>query len=347
MFRKLIMFFLIILVLVSCTTKDRILYICNWTDYIAEDLINQFQKEYNCRIVYKTYNSNEDMLTKLFNSEHSYDIAFPSGDYVTLLAQKGFLEPINKNKLSNYNNLDSSTLIRAESFDPGNKYAIPYFWGTTGLVYNKKYVPASILELDSWDIIGNPYFNDKNKVAMLDDPREVVGVALITAGYSPNDTSPVALKFAEDILSTWRNNVSQFDNESYKFEILDGTTWLAQSYSGDALQIMQNNPDIDFMLPVEGTSLWMDSIVIPKDAKSKELAYKFIDFLLDANNGKINAEYVQYATPNKTSQMLLSKDLINNSVIYPSEEYLSKCSMIKSIGEDVSKIEDVWNKLIK
>lgn len=348
MFIRIMTILCIILTLVSCTSKQqKVLYVFNWTDYISDDLIKKFEKENNCKVIYDTYNSNENMLTKLLTTKSSYDIVVPSGDHVTIMAQKGLLEPINTKKLKNYANLDQTILEKSRSFDPDNKYSIPYFWGTTGFVYNKKYVPNNVIESNSWNIIAHPFFKGKNKVTMLDDPREVIGSALVLSGYNPNETSEIALKKAEDVLMSWDESISQFDSDSYKNEIQDGTTWLAHSYNGDALQIMDSNPDIGFILPKEGNSLWIDSIVIPKYAENKDLAYKFIDFLLDAENGKINAEYVQYATPNKASLELLSDEVKNNPLIYPNQAYLSLCTMIQNIGDDVLKLDRIWQKLRK
>lgn len=345
---KLIILLSVILLLFSCGVRQRnVLYIFNWTDYIEDGLIEKFEKQYHCKVIYDTYNSNENMLTKILTTKSSYDIIVPSGDHVDILLQKGLLEPLDKTLLKNYSNLDESILFKAQSYDPGNIYAIPYFWGTTGLIYNKKYMPFTVMESESWNILADPFFKGKNKVTLLDDAREVVGAALIYLGFSPNDTSETAMKAAQAVLLNWDANVSQYDSDSYKNEIQDGTTWLAQAYNGDALQIMETNPDIDFIMPKEGASLWIDSIVIPKSAEHKELAYKFIDFLLDAENGKINAVYVQYPTPNAASVELLSDEIKNNTKIYPDDEYLEKCYMIQNISEDVLKIDAVWQEIRK
>jgi spermidine/putrescine transport system substrate-binding protein len=263
------------------------------------------------------------------------------------MAQKNLLEPINKAKLKNYKNLDPIIMEKSRSFDPENKFSIPYFWGTTGLIYNKKQVPDKVINDHSWNMIANPAFRDKQKITMLDDAREVIGAALIAAGFNPNDVSERALQTAAEVLKSWDANISQYDSDSYKNEIQDGTTWLAQSYNGDALQIMQSNPDVGFVLPKEGATLWIDSIVIPKYAEHKDLAYKFIDFILEAENGKINAEYVQYATPNAASLNLLPDDVKNNPLIYPNPAYLSLCTMIQNIGENVLTVDKLWQEIRK
>ncbi len=345
---RVLMLICVIVTLISCSRKDgRVLYIFNWTDYIDNTLVERFEQEYDCKIVYDTFDSNENMLTKVLTTKASYDLIVPSGDHVNIMIKKDLLEPIDKTKLTNYKNLNPIFLERSTSFDPDNKYAIPYFWGTTCLIYNKKHVPPDIINKGSWDIIADPFFEGKGKITLLDDQREVVGAALMKAGFDPNNTSEGALKAADLVLQKWDKNVSQYDSDSYKNEVLDGTTWLAQGYSGDALQAMQNSIDVDFVNPIEGTSLWIDSIVIPKGAEHKDLAYKFIDFLLDANNGKINAEFVFYATPNAAAYNLLSEETRNDPHIYPGQDYLQKCKMIQNIGDNVLKIDKIWQKIRK
>ncbi|HNQ40335.1 MAG TPA: spermidine/putrescine ABC transporter substrate-binding protein [Candidatus Cloacimonas sp.] len=329
----------------SCSKNKQVLYIFNWSDYIDPDLIKEFEQQNKCTIKYSTYDSNENMLTKIMSSREAFDLIFPSGDHVTIMHNAGLLEQLDLTKIPNYQNLDNNLLLKATSFDPGNKYSIPYFWGLTGIIYNQRYVPESIVKSQSWNILADNFFTGKNKVTMLDDAREVVGAALIYNGYDLNDTSDAALAAAEKTLAEWDKNITQFDSDSYKNEVPDGTTWLAQAYNGDALQVMENNPDIKFFLPLEGTSLWMDNIVMLKSSKNKELAYKFIDFLLNSEISKRNTEYCRYATPNKAASNLLSESLKNNTLIYPGEEYLQKCSMINALGENVKKIDKLFEAI--
>ena len=329
----------------SCSKNKPVLYIFNWSDYIDPELIEEFEQQNKCTIKYSTYDSNENMLTKIMSSRESFDLVFPSGDHITIMRDSNLLEPLDISKIPNYQNLDSTLLEKAASFDEGNKYAIPYFWGLTGLIYNKRYVPEEVINSRSWNILGNAFFTGKNKVTMLDDAREVVGAALIYNGYDLNDSSVMALAAAEKTLAQWDKNITQFDSDSYKNEVPDGTTWLAQAYNGDALQVIDNSPDLGFILPVEGASLWMDNIVMLKSSNNKELAYKFINFLLDADIGKRNTEYCLYATPNKAAGNLLPETLKNNTLIYPGDEYLNKCYMINALGEDVKKIDKLFEAI--
>ncbi|PKN73021.1 MAG: spermidine/putrescine ABC transporter substrate-binding protein [Candidatus Cloacimonetes bacterium HGW-Cloacimonetes-3] len=342
---KLILIAFLMLALSSCGKRQPVLYIFNWSDYIDPELLSEFETANNCKVKYSTYDSNENMLTKIKSARESFDIIFPSGDHVSILSRENLLEPIDTSKLPNYKNLDLALLQKAQSFDAGNKYAIPYFWGLTGLVFNKRYVPAALIAKQSWSIVGDAFFKDKNKVTMLDDAREVIGSALIYNGFDLNDTSDSALAVAKKTLSEWDINITQFDSDSYKNEVPDGTTWVAQAYNGDALQQMADNSDLGFVLPIEGSSLWMDNIVMLKSSKNKELAYKFLDFLLEVNNAKRNSEYTQFATPNKAAHELLAADMKNNPFIYPSDEYLNKCYMIKAIGEEVKKIDALYEAI--
>lgn len=335
----------LLLVWGACARQTRILYVFNWSDYIAEDLVIEFQKAHNCVVRTSTFDSNESMFAKIESTRESFDIAVPSGDHVTLLAQKGYLEKLDKAKLPHYSNLDPKLLEKASSFDPQNSYAVPYFWGLTGLLYSKKNVPAEVLESGSWSILGDPYFKGKRKITMLDDAREVIGAALIHKGYSINDTSPQALRAASDALSLWDKNITQYDSESYKNEVADGTSWLAQAYNGDALQHMEQNKDLGFLLPAEGTSLWMDSMVILKSSQNKDLAYKFIDFLLEAQNAKANADFVMYATPNAEAYKLQDRAIKNNKMIYPPAEYLDKCYMIEYLGDKIKPLNELYERI--
>ncbi len=343
---KLLIVLIIILSVISCTgKKQQQLYIFNWTDYIDPVLIAEFEKANDCKIVYDTYNSNENMLTKLLTTQSAYDIVVPSGDHVSILQSQGVLEPLDKTKLKNYANIDTLILNKAQQFDEGNKYSIPYFWGTAGFIYNKKKLSDAEMKSPSWMLIADAKFAKNKAITMLDDEREVIGAALIYNGYDPNILTDDTIAKARATLLQWDKNVSQYDSDSFKNEIQDGSVWMAQAYNGDALQVMKENSDVGFTLPKEGSTLWIDFLVIPAKAENKELAYKFIDFLLEKNNAMKNTMFVQYATPNKAAYELLPPEVKNNQLIYPSPEYLQKCYLLKNIGNEVKKVDSIWQEI--
>lgn len=343
--KYLIPLLLALMLLIGACSKVPVLYVFNWSDYIDPEIISEFEKEYGCKIKYSTYDSNENMITKIKSSRQSFDVVFPSGDHVSILIAQGLAEPLDKTRLSNYANMDTLLLARARDFDPENVYSIPYFWGVTGMMYNKEYLPEELARQESWSIIGDPFFQKKPKITMLDDAREVVGAALISAGYTVNDTSDEALVAAEKILLSWDKNITQFDSESYKNEVPDGTTWLAQAYNGDALQQMETNKNLGFFLPKEGSSLWMDNVMILKSSQNKVLAHQFIDFLMRPDVAYRNAIYVQYPTPNAVAITQLDASIKENKIIYPSPEYLEKCYMIKFLDNEVTKINNLFEKI--
>lgn len=346
MSKKILSLVLIMLFVMSCGgSEKKKLYIFNWSDYIAPELIDKFEEKYNCEVVYDTYNSNENMFTKVMNTQASYDLIVPTADHVGIMIEKDMLEKIDTTKLKNYQYLNKAIMEKVKTFDPGKNFAIPYFWGTSGIIYNKRYISEEKMKNVSWNIFSDPSFTGKRVLTLLDDARSVVGVALIYKGYNVNDMSSEALAAAEKVLQEWDKNVSQYDSESYKNEIQDGTTWIGLGYSGDALQVIQNNQDVGFVLPVEGAELWIDSFVILKNAENKELAYKFIDFILDPQNAKINSEYVQYPVPNDGAFKLLAPEIQNNPLIYPGEEYLKKCYIPINVGEKIKGLNKVWEKI--
>jgi len=337
-----ILVFGLLLNLVSCVKKPK-LYLFSWTDYIAPELIRKFERDNDCKVVLDTYNSNETMHAKLLTSKSAYDIIIPSGDYISILIDDGLLEKINLSSLSNYSNLDPVILNKVEEYEFDLGYTVPYFWGTSGVIYNKKLVSEEDMTDISWDVFQNQKY--ANKITMLDDIREVIGVALIHNGFNPNDTSETALAIARESLLLWDLNVVQYDSDSFKNEVQDGTIWLGQAYNGDALQVMEENGDIAFVLPKEGSTLWIDFFAIPKNSENKELAHKYIDFLLDEKNALTNAEYVLYATPNVAAYKLLNKSMQENKNIYPVQEYLDKCFLIKNIRNEVLKLDVIWQEI--
>ncbi|MDD3051483.1 MAG: spermidine/putrescine ABC transporter substrate-binding protein [Candidatus Cloacimonetes bacterium] len=344
--KRLLLLLVTILLLLSCQSKRKhVLYIFNWTDYISRDLIKSFEEKHDCKVIYDTYNSNENMLTRILNSRKSYDIVVPSGDHVSIMLNKKLLEELDKSKLKNYKNLDPKILHKAKTFDPDNKFSIPYFWGTAGLVYNKKHISDEFMKNPSWHMLSHEQFLGKDVITMLDDPREVIGSALVCLGFDANDTSDEALLKARELLLKWDKNITQYDSDSFKNEIQDGTTWIAHSYNGDALQIMEENSEIGFVLPVEGSTLWIDSMVILKNAENKDMAYEFIDFILEAQNAKENAIYVSYATPNIEAFKLLPAEISENDFIYPPDDYVNRCSSIRDIGEEILKVDEIWEEI--
>jgi len=332
--------------LLSCQGRQRqVLYVFNWTDYIAPELIRKFERRYNVRIVYDTYNSNENMLTKLMTTRAAYDIIVPSGDHVSMMVEMGLLAEIDKSLLTNYHNLNPMILKKSLDYGLDGMFGVPYFWGTSGFIYDRRYLSDVEMEDVSWNFIADERFRNRRLITLLDDMREVVGVALIMNGFDPNTYSSVALAIARATLLEWNANVAQYDSDSFKNEIQDGTIWLGMAYNGDALQVMSENDNVGFVLPREGSTLWIDFLCIPANSQNKELAHKFINFLLEPEIALINAEWVMYATPNSAAYELLPAEIRNNRNIYPDDEYMERSHLVKYIGDNILKMDEIWQEI--
>ncbi len=339
--------FLIILVSILASwlySNENKLYVFNWTEYIDPEIVAEFEAKYNCDVIEDYFDSNESMLTKVVNSTKSYDLVCPSGDHVQILLEMNLLEELNKGKLPNWKHLNPRILERLNSFDNIGKYAMPYFWGITGILYNPEFVTLEKENRASWDVFQNQAY--KNKLMMLDDAREVVGAALISAGYSSNDFSPKALMKAEEKLISWDRNISQYHSDAYKNDVPQGEVWIAQAYNGDALQVIREFPKLKFALMEEGATYWIDSFVMLKNAENKEMAYEFMNFLMEPEVAARNAEWVEYATPNLTAYNdFIDDESKSNELIYIPEEYLVECYPIKYLGADVINISSLYEKI--
>lgn len=342
--KTLSLLFLLLVVSSMLNAYANKLYVFNWTEYMNPEIVKEFEKKYDCAVIEDYFDSNESMLTKIVNATRSYDLVCPTADHVQVMLEMNLLLKLDKSKLPNWQHLNPSVLDKLNSFDKIDDYAMPYFWGVTGVLYNPEFVDLEDNELASWDIFGNSAYKDK--LMMLDDAREVVGAALILAGYSVNDFSDEALKAAEKILREWNSNISQYHSDAYKNEVPQGDVWVAQAYNGDALQVMREFPNLRFALMKEGTSYWIDSFVMLKNAENKEMAYNFLNFLMEPEIAARNAEWVEYPTPNLTAfNEFVDAEEKENELIYISDDYLASSQVIKYLGADVLNIASLYENI--
>lgn len=303
------------------------LTIYNWGDYIDEDLIKQFEKETGIKVVYETFDSNEAMLTKIKQGGTSYDVAVPSEYTIEKMIDEDLLIPLDHSKLPNLKNIDERFLDL--SFDPENKYSVPYFWGTVGIVYNHKMVGD--MKFNSWNDLWNPKL--KNNLLLVDGAREVIGMGLNSLGYSLNDTNKSHLLEAKAKLDKLTPNIKAIVGDEIKMLMANNEAAAALVWSGDASEMMAENEDLDYVVPEEGSNLWFDNMVIPKTAKNIDGAYKFINFMLDAKVAAQNTEYVCYSTPNKAALKYMPEEMVNDERFYPSPELTEKLEVYENLGK--------------
>lgn len=308
-------------------TGDNTITIFNWGDYIDEDLIDQFEEETGMKVVYETFDSNEAMLTKIQQGGTSYDIAVPSEYTIEKMIEENLLIPLDHSKLPNLKNIDERFMNL--SFDPGNKYSVPYFWGTVGIVFNRDF--TGDIEFTSWNDLWNPKL--KNNILLTDGAREVIGMGLNSLGYSLNDTNKEHLMEAKAKLDSLTPNIKAIVGDEIKMLMANNEAAAAVVWSGDASDMMSENENLDYVVPIEGSNLWFDSMVIPKTAKNIEGAHQFINFMLDAKIAAQNTEYVCYSTPNKEALKYMPEEMVNDERFYPPPELTEKLEVYENLGK--------------
>lgn len=312
----------------------------NWSDYLPEELLERFTRETGIRVRYSTYDSNEAMYAKIkLLGGKGYDLIMPSTYFVDRMRKEGLLRPLDRAKLPGFRNLDPRLLNQA--FDPGNVYSVPYLWGSTGLAVNAaKFNPA---QLQSWADLWRPEF--KRALLLPNDMREVFFVGLRTLGYSGNSTDPAEVRAASGKLRQLMPNVRLFNSDSAHVLYATGEVDAGVIWNGNAYRAQQDEPGLRYVYPKEGAMLWMDCLAIPKGAENVENAHKFIDFLLRPEIAMAIATQLTYASPNAEAVKLLSPELRDNPVVYPSDEEVRKGEYSIDIGAAVTLYADLWGKL--
>lgn len=309
-------------------TTNNALTIYNWGDYIDPELLSKFEDESGLKVRYETFDSNEAMYTKIQQGGTGYDIAIPSEYMIQKMMKQELLLPIDSNKIKGLENLHPQFLN--QPFDPGNKYSIPYFWGTLGIIYNDKFVDGS--HITSWNDLWRPEL--KNNIMLIDGAREVLGLALNSNGKGLNSKSNQELKAAKDKLMTLVPNVKAIVADEIKMYMINEESAVAVSFSGEAAEMLDNNEHLHYVIPEEGSNLWFDNIVMPKTAKNIPGAYEFINFMLRPENAAQNAEYIGYATPNKAAEELLPKEITTDKQFYPTADAIEKLEVYEDLGQE-------------
>ena len=275
----------------GASSNKETLKVFNWGEYIDESVVKSFEKEFNVKVVYDTFDSNESMYNKIASGAVNYDIMFPSDYMAEKMIKEDMLAEIDYSLIPNFQYINPE-LLHAD-YDPEQKYTVPYFWGTVGILYDKTKVTDTV---DSWDILWNEKY--KNEIYMYNSARDSMMVALKKLGYSMNTTNPAEIEAAKQELIKQKPLVLGYVGDEVINGMINSQASLAVVYSGDATAIMQENPNMAYAIPKEGTNIWTDPIVISKKSTQQELAHKFINYLADPEIAKLNTEAVGYSTPN-------------------------------------------------
>jgi spermidine/putrescine transport system substrate-binding protein len=328
-----------VFVLSSCGKSKGTLYIYNWSDYIKQDLVNKFEKENNCKVIQDFFDSNEAMYAKLKAGATGYDIVFPTAYMVQIMAHDKMLQEIDKSKIPNIANIDTKYL--PFTLDPEMMYSIPYMVSNSGIGYLENMVDESFEP--SWNIFGNPKY--AGRMTMLNDMRESIGAALKYLGYSMNTIKITELEEAGDLLIKWKKNLAKFEADQYKNGLVSGEFIVSHGYSGDIFQVMEENENIKYVIPREGTTISCDSMVLLKDSKNTALAYNFINYLLKPEVAAENIEDIYFIAPNKKAYKLLSEEILNEPAVFLSDEMLIKSEVLLDLGSNNILYSNIWDKV--
>lgn len=330
-----------LLAFTSCAPKQRVLHIYIWSDYMAEGLFDEFAAANDCEVVVDYYDSNEVLYAKLKGGATGYDLVFPSSYFVRMMAEDGLLQQLNHDNIPNIKNLDPIFVGRV-SIDKKMVYSIPYMTGATGIAYRKDEVAdfeASWRIFEREDLAG--------RMTLLDDPREVLGSALMVLGHSLNSTNEDHIEAAADLVIEWKRNIAQFASESNKAGIASKEFYVVQAWGGDIQQIIDENEDenLAFALPAEGFPMWEDTMAIPAGADNVELAEKFINFLHDPEIAARNIEFNSYLCPNWAAYRHLSEETLQNPIVIIPKDILAKGEQIQDIGAHLAKYTAAWDRV--
>ena len=312
----------------------------NWDTYIGPDTIKNFEAETGIKVTYDLYADSEELFAKLKNGNPGYDLIVPSNDYTEKMIASDMLVELDKSKIPNIKNIEERFMD--VSFDPGRKYSLPYMWGTIGLGYRKSAVEG---EPESWkDVLQSDKY--AGRYAALSDGTSMMQLALVALGKDVNDLSDENIAAAEQLWKDAKKNVVAFAPDNGQDLLQQGEADLVIEYNGDIAQVQEEDDDIAYTVPAEGTLLWEDTLAIPKGAPCEAAAYKMIDFILSQKEGAAIAAEIAYATPNKAAKEIMDKEYLENPVIFPSEEALAKAQTPKAPSvEDAAKLDAAWTRV--
>lgn len=311
-------------------------YVYNWGEYIDPQVIELFEAETGYKVHYEEFETNEEMYTIIAKGARTYDVICPSDYMVEKMIENDLLTEINFDNVPNISNIGNQYMKSAEGFDPGNKYCVPYCWGTVGICYNKTMVDE---EVNSWSIL----FDEKyeGQILMQASVRDAYCVALSYLGYSINTLNEKELQEATDLLIEQKPIVQAYVIDQVRNKMIKNAAALSVIYSGEAIFMQEENPDLEYVVPDEGSNVWIDGWVIPKDCQNKEAAEAWINFMCDPEIALMNFEYITYSTPNEPARELIEDEEIRNSQIaFPDESILSRCHVYNYLGKEGDTLYD-------
>lgn len=341
--KKLICILLLLaMMLPLCASAQEVVNVFNWEDYIDESVLEQFEQETDIHVNYMRFTTNEDMMVQVEANPGAFDVVFPSDYMVERMLKKGLLAEINYDNIPNAKYILEN--LRNPDYDPNGAHSIPYMWGTVGILYNTKMVDEPVT---SWGILWDSKY--ANNVFMIDSIRDSMGVTLKYLGHSVNSRDIIALEAAKEKLLEQKKAgiVKAYQLDQTKDKMVIGEAALAVMWSGDAQYAIDLNSDLAYAVPMEGSNVWVDPMVILKDAKNMENAEKFVDFLCRPDIAQKNCEEIRYSSPNSGAIDLMGEEYTSNPVMNPSQDVIERCEFFNDIDETFMPIYTaLWNEVI-
>lgn len=324
----------------SVVAGERTLNVYNWAEYMPMNVIEAFEKEYQVTVNYSTFENNEAMYTKLkLLDSAGYDVAFASTYIIAKMAREGMLAPLDKAQLSHLNDITPSLLD--QPFDPNNQYSVPYVWGVTGIAYNGDYYDAQ--DVQSWQDLWNDKFNQQ--VMLLDDVRDVFGMALKSLGYSINTTNEQEVKQAYQRLRALKPNIVVYNSDAPHVPFVTGEVAAGMQWNGNAYLAREELPELGFVYPQEGAIMWMDNFVIPSGSENQLLAHQFINFILRPENQAQIVKTLGYPAPSQAAKQHLPEKMQNDPLIFPDDALIANGEFTDDIGSFAEIYQKYWQKL--
>ena len=339
--KKIVILLVIIFLVTGCTSKNDagVVNILNWSSYIPDSVILDFEKETGIKVNYGTYSSNEECLAKIQSAKPgTYDLIFPSDYMIELMKKRNLLEPLDREKILNWNNIADN--YRRLDYDKENKYSLPFLAATTVIVVNREHIKDTITSYQ--DLLKPEY---KNNIVLLDDQRIVIGMALQALGYDMNETNKEALKDAKEWLLKLKENVKAFDSDSPKTFFLTNEVDIGVMWNAEAAIAKNKNPNLEVIYPKEGVAISIDNFASPKGAKHKEQAYLFIDYILRPEVMQKIIEDYPYKNVNQATNLLLSSNYLNNPASNIPDYVIKNGHFVNNIGDSILDYDKLWAEI--
>lgn len=335
-----LLFVLLTLLLTACGGNDNVVNVYNWGEYIDTEVLRQFEDETGITVVYDTFVTNEDMYVKMKNDSSQFDVVIPSDYMIDRMIKEDMVQPLDASKIPNRGKVNTE-FFSDMTFDADGTYSVPYMWGTLGIVYDKtKVSPAPT----SWDVLWDPQY--EGRIVMMDSVRDTLGIALVRLGYSMNARDEAQLEEAKNTLIEQKPLVYAYRLDETKDMMVQSESDLAVMYSGDAYVALSGNENLEYVVPEEGSNLWIDGMVITKDAKNVDNAHAFINFMTRPDIAAKNAEYIGYSIPIPEGVELLPEEMRNSHVAYPENLEAMQLEVFNDPSDILEVYDRIWTDII-